>query len=97
MRTNIYLNHFRRIAGAREGQTCSAPSMRPSSGRSAAHDRFMNEIADYNISQPSSIGFSAFEAGRYPRTTGKAFEMLSRKHEIATQPIPPFNIPFRHL
>src|SRR5881396_1623869 len=25
MRTNIYLNHFRRIAGAREGQTCSAP------------------------------------------------------------------------
>ena len=71
--------------------------MRPSSGRSAAHDRFMNEIADYNISQPSSIGFPAFEAGRYPRTTGKAFEMLSRKHEIATQPIPPFNIPFRHL
>jgi len=47
----------------------------------------MNEIADYNISQPSSIGFSAFEAGRYPRTTGKAFEMLSaRKHEIGTQP-----------
>src|SRR5437763_17024832 len=25
LRTNIYLNHFRRIAGAREGQTCSAP------------------------------------------------------------------------